>query len=100
MNAATFVIATPTVPDGPQQNVSAAVFLANALRHKLRCASIIGSYGWGGRTIELLVGMMGNLKAEILEPVLSKGFPKEANFKALDSLAATIAEKHKENGFA
>jgi len=31
--------------------------------------------------------------------VLSKGFPKEADFKALDNLASTIAEKHKENGF-
>jgi len=29
-----------------------------------------------------------------------KGFPKEADFKALDNLANTIAEKHKEYGFA
>jgi hypothetical protein len=43
--------------------------------------------------------MIPNLKVEILEPVLSKGFPKEAEFRALDSLATTIARKHKENGF-
>jgi len=30
---------------------------------------------------------------------LSKGFPKEADFKALDSLADTIAQKHKESHF-
>ena len=44
--------------------------------------------------------MVSNLKVEILEPVLSKGFPREADFKALDNLAATIAEKHKERNFA
>jgi len=44
--------------------------------------------------------MIPNLKVEILESVLSKGFPKEVDFKALDGLADTIAEKHKENGFA
>ncbi len=50
--------------------------------------------------MEQLAGMIPNLKVEILEPVLSKGFPKEADFKALDNLATTIAEKHKEYGFA
>jgi len=41
-----------------------------------------------------------NLKAEVLSPVISKGFPREKDFKALDNLASTIAEKHKEHGFA
>jgi len=31
--------------------------------------------------------------------VLSKGFPKEADFIALDKLAEAIAQKHKEHGF-
>jgi hypothetical protein len=44
--------------------------------------------------------MLSNLKVELLEPVLAKGFPKEADFKALDNLANTIAQKHKEHGFA
>jgi hypothetical protein len=44
--------------------------------------------------------MIPNLKVEILEPVLSKGFPKEADFKALDKLADAIAQKHKEHHFA
>jgi hypothetical protein len=43
--------------------------------------------------------MIPNLKVEILEPVMSKGFPQEADFKALDNLANTIAEKHKEHHF-
>ena len=100
VDAATIVIGTPTVLASPHPNVAHAVFLANALRPKLRFVSIIGSYGWGGRTVELLAGMIPNLKVELLAPVLSKGFPKEADFRALDKLADTIAQKHKEHGFA
>jgi hypothetical protein len=40
-----------------------------------------------------------NLKAEVLYPVISKGFPREEDFKALHNLASTITEKHKEHGF-
>lgn len=100
VDAATVVIGTPTVLAGPHPNVVYAAFLANALRPKLGFVSIIGSYGWGGKTVEQLAAMLPNLKVEILEPVLCKGFPKEDDFKALDSLAATIAQKHKEHNFA
>ena len=99
VDAPTVVLGVPTVLAGPHPNVAHAVFLANALRPKLRFASIIGSYGWGGKTVEMLSAMMPNLKVEVLPPVLCKGFPKEADFKALDNLADTIAQKHKENKF-
>jgi len=100
VDAATMVIGTPTVLVGPHPNVAYAAFLANALRPGLQFVSIIGSYGWGSKAVEQLRGMIPNLKAEVLAPVLSKGFPTAEDFKALDSLASTIAEKHKEHGFA
>jgi len=50
--------------------------------------------------VEQLTGMIPNLKVELLELVLSKGSPKEADFRALDNLADTIVQKHKEQGFA
>ena len=100
VDAATLIIGTPTVLAGPHPHVVSAVFLANALRPKLRLFSIIGSYGWGGKTVEQLIGLIPNLKVEILEPILCKGFPKEAGFEALDNLATTIAEKHTEYNFA
>lgn len=100
VDAATAVIGTPTVLAGPHQNVACAAILANALKPKLRFVSIIGSYGWGGKAVEQLTAMIPNLKVEILEPVLCKGFPREAEFVALDKLAAAIAEKHKEHNFA
>jgi len=99
VDAATVIIGTPTVLAGPHPNAVYAAFLANALRPNLKFASIIGSYGWGGKTVEQLAAMLPNLKVEILQPVLIKGYPREADFKALDSLAEAIAQKHKENGF-
>ena len=100
VDAATVVMGTPTVLAGAHPNVAYAAFLANALRPNLKFASIIGSYGWGGKAVEQLLGMIPNLKVELLEPVISKGLPKEADFGALDSLADTIAQKHKEHNFA
>jgi flavorubredoxin len=100
VDAASLVIGTPTVLVGPHPSVAYAVFLANALRPRLAFASVIGSYGWGSKAVEQLTGMIPNLKAEVLAPVISKGFPAEEDFKALDNLASAISQKHKEQGFA
>ena len=99
VDAATIVIGVPTVLAGPHPNIVYATFLANALRPNLRFAAIIGSYGWGGKTVEQLAAMIPNLKVEILSTVLAKGLPKDDDYKALDDLAETIARKHKENSF-
>lgn len=98
VDAATIVVAAPTVHVGPHPVVFNAVVLANALRPKVRFASIIGSYGWAGRMPEMIKGAMPNLKVEILTPVIAKGLPKPADFEALDALAAAIAAKHKDAG--
>ena len=98
VDAATIVIGTPTVLAGPHPNAVYAAFLANALRPKTKFLSIIGSYGWGGKTVETLAGLIPNLKVEVIEPVLCKGTPSDDAFKALDSLAEAIATKHRELG--
>ena len=97
VDAATIIIATPTVLVGPHPSVVYATYLVNALRPKLKFASVIGSYGWGGRMLEQIKGMLTNIKIEILEPVIIKGFPKEEDLKALDGLADNILKKHKEH---
>ena len=99
VDAATIVIGTPTILAGPHPYAAYAAFLANALRPKTKFLSIIGSYGWGGKTVETLAGMIPNLKVEVIDPVLCKGVPSEDDFKALDDLAATIANKHREHDF-
>ena len=99
VDAGTIVVGTPTVLAGPHPNVVYATCLANALRPKAKFLSIIGSYGWGGKTVETLASLIPNLKVEIIDPLLIKGAPSEADFKALDGLAETIAAKHRENNF-
>jgi flavorubredoxin len=98
VDAATLVVAAPTVHVGPHPTVYNAVVLANALRPKTRFAAIIGSYGWAGRMTELTKAAMPNIKAEMLEPVIAKGLPKPADLEAIDRLADAIAAKHKEIG--
>ena len=99
VDAGTIIVGTPTVLTGPHPLAAYAAFLANALRPKAQYLSIVGSYGWGGKTVENLAGMIPNLKVEVLEPVLCKGMPDEAAFTALDRLADAIAQKHRESGF-
>ncbi len=96
VDAATIVLGSPTVLTGAHPVAAYAAILANALRPKTKFASIIGSYGWGGRMVEQLTGMLSNLKVEILEPVVAKGYPKDDDFAALDKLADQILAKHKE----
>lgn len=99
VDAATVVVGTPTVLAGPHPLAAYGAFLANALRPKTQFLSIVGSYGWGGKTVETLAGMIPNLKVEVLEPVLCKGVPSTAVLASLDRLAETIAQKHREKGF-
>jgi flavorubredoxin len=100
VDAATVVIGTPTVLTGPHPNAAYAALLANALRPKTKFASIIGSYGWGTKAVEQLAAMLPNLKVEIIEPVIIKGYPKDADLASLEKLANTITEKHKAAGIA
>ena len=94
VDAATIVIGSPTVLTGAHPNVVYATYLANALRPKAKFASIIGSYGWGGKMVEQITGMIPNLKVELLDPVIVRGHPTDKDLAALDKLAADIAEKH------
>jgi flavorubredoxin len=96
VDAATIVLGSPTMLIGAHPLASYAAILTNALRPKTRFASIIGSTGWSGKMVEQLTGLLPNLKAEILEPVIAKGYPKDEDFIALDKLADKILAKHKE----
>lgn len=98
VDAGTLIIGTPTVLVGPHPSAAYAAVLANALRPKLRFVSVIGSYGWGGKAVDQLKGLIPNLKAEVLEPVIVKGFPREDDFQALDRLADAVAERHTREG--
>ena len=98
VDATTMVIASPTVLTGPHPNVVHATYLANALRPKLKFVSVMGSYGWGGRMLEQITGMIGNLRVEMITPLIIKGFPKDEDYKKIDLMADDIAKKHEKLG--
>ncbi|UCF69699.1 MAG: FprA family A-type flavoprotein [candidate division WOR-3 bacterium] len=100
VDAATIVIAAPTVLAGPHPAAVYATYLANLLRPKTKYASVIGSFGWGGKMLEQITGMIGNLRVELITPVIIKGHPKSADYLALDALADTIVEKHQALGIS
>lgn len=97
VDTATVVVATPTVLFGPHPQVVYATYLANMLKPKVRFASVIGSFGWGGKAVDTIVKMLDHVKVEVLEPVMVKGLPDETTFLALNRLADEILKKHKDS---
>lgn len=95
VDASTIIIGSPMVLAGAHPAAVYSAFLANALRPKTKFVSIVGSYGWGGKMIDQLAGLISNLKVDIIEPVLVKGLPREEDFRKLDALIESLDEKHK-----
>jgi len=98
VDAGTIIFATPTVLSGPHPNVVYAAFLTRILRAKVKFVGIIGSYSWGGKTVEDIKAILQGLKIEYFEPLLVKGYPKPQDFENLKKLADTILSKHREAG--
>ncbi|MDD2889494.1 MAG: FprA family A-type flavoprotein [bacterium] len=95
VDAATVVIGVPTVLAGAHPLAVYATYLVKILRPKLRFVSLVGSYGWGGKTVEQLASIISGLEVKILDAVLCKGLPKKEDFEALDRLANSVLENHK-----
>jgi flavorubredoxin len=100
VDAATIVLGTPTVLNGPHPLAVSAAYLVNALRPRAAFATVIGSYGWAGKAVETLKEMLWGLSAEWLEPVLCRGSPTPEECAAADRLAETIATRHQALGLA
>jgi flavorubredoxin len=98
VDATTMVIASPTVLTGPHPSVIYATYLANALRPKLKFVSVMGSYGWGGRMLDQITGMIGTLKVDMISPLIIKGFPNDEDYHKIDEMADEIASQHKKLG--
>ncbi len=92
------VFATPYVLAGAHPAVVSAVYLVNALRPKVKVVSVVASYGWGGLGVKQIQNMLSNLKAEFIEPVLVKGYPKGEDLKKLDGFAKMFSNKIKQGG--
>ncbi|MFN3527758.1 MAG: FprA family A-type flavoprotein, partial [Candidatus Altarchaeaceae archaeon] len=96
VDAATIVIASPTVFVGPHPLVVYATYLINALKPKTKFVSVIGSYCWSEKMVEHITSMLYNLKVEVITPIIVNGYPTDDDFKSLNKLADEILKKHKE----
>jgi flavorubredoxin len=97
VDAATIVIGTPTVLFNPHPTTLHAAHIIRILRPKAKNAAVIGSYGWGGKTLRILTDMFSGSTINFLDPVLIKGYPREEGFHALDALADAIAARHRDD---
>ncbi len=93
VDASAIIVGTPTVLAGPHPSVVHAVYVIGALRPKTKYMGIIGSFGWGGKTVDILAELLKNVKAEILEPLLIKGFPTEDDVEKIEEFADLIRDK-------
>jgi flavorubredoxin len=91
VDASTLILASPTVLGGPHPHVASAAFFAGVLKPKARQVGMIGSFGWGGKMVETLRGLMAGMEAAELEPVLARGLPTAPDMAKLDLMADTIA---------
>jgi len=96
VDAATIIVGSPIVLNGAHPLAVNAAYLTNALNPKVRQISVFGSFGWGGKMIKQFEFLLGDLKAEFIEPVLIKGLPKEEAFSKLDQMVKKIVVLHKE----
>lgn len=98
VDAATIVMGTSMVLAGPHPMAVNVAYLAAVLRPKAKFASIIGSYGWGGKLFDVIVNMLSPLKLDLIDPIQVKGKPTAETFLELDKMAEAIVEKHKSIG--
>jgi len=92
VEASTVVFGTPTVLAGPHPSVVSAAYLIGALRPKLRRASIIGSYGWGGKAPDVIKSLLSSLKLDWLDPVMIKGQARKDDLKGIAELSTKLAK--------
>jgi len=97
VDAATVILGVPTTLTQAHPVAGYAVNLLNLLRPKTRYAGLLGSYGWGGKTVKQVTEGLPRLDVEFLEPVMIKGYQKKKDFEAIDKLTEQIEQKHKED---
>ena len=98
VDCATIVMGTSMVLAGPHPVSVNVAYIASVLRPKAKFASLVGSYGWGGKLFDLIAQILAPLKLDLIEPLQVKGKPKEDDYKKLDEMAESIFEKHKSIG--
>ena len=97
-DAATIVLGSPVIMAALHPLAVYAAFLLDRLKPKARFAAVIGSYGWSPNPLKNAGKLLSSWKPELVGSVIAKGHPDAGALAGLDTLADTIAEKHREAG--
>lgn len=98
VDSTTIVLGTSMVLAGPHPAAFNTIYLAGILKPKVKVASFIGSYGWGGNLFGKMAEMLAPLKCDIIEPIQVKGKAKKEDYLKLDKMAEEIYLRHKSLG--
>jgi len=98
VDAATITLGSSVVMNSLHPYATFTADLINNLKPKARFVAFFGSYGWSPGPLRKAGDQLSSLKAEHLDPVISRGHPREEVVAELDALADRIAAKHKEAG--
>lgn len=94
IDAATIILASPTVLGGAHPFVLSAAAVVGLLKPKTMYLGVMGSYSWGGRMPDQLAAAVSTLKAEVLEPLLVEGYPDGEDTARIRELARKIHDLH------
>jgi flavorubredoxin len=92
VDASTIIVGASAMLVGIHPTVMYGLYLVNALRPKTKYASVLGSYGWADSIIKEISPVIKNLKVEIIDPVIVKGYPKKQDLDKIDELAIKIKD--------
>jgi flavorubredoxin len=96
IDSATVIIGTPCLLGGIHPSAAHLIFLMETLKPKTKFISILGSFGWSGGIMETITPMLKNFQVELIQPVITKGLPKQKDFEEIEKLADAISRKHTE----
>ncbi|PLX22039.1 MBL fold hydrolase [Candidatus Parcubacteria bacterium] len=91
------IVGTPTMLNEAHPLVVLTMNVIRLLKSKIEFVGIIGSYGWGGRTIETIENALGDMEKEYFEPIMIKGLPKTNDLDEISKLIEKIISKIENN---
>ncbi len=93
--AGALILASPAVLGGAHPLVAAMTMLIGGINPPVKLIGIAGSYGWGSQMVKQLEGLLGNHKAQRLEPLLVRGLPTKEDEEAIKAYALELATRMK-----
>ncbi|NOU36907.1 MAG: FprA family A-type flavoprotein [Kiritimatiellaceae bacterium] len=97
-DAATIVLGSSVIMAALHPVAVNTAFLLDRLKPKAKFAAVIGSYGWSPGPLQKAAELLPSWKVEVVGAVIAKGHPKADALAELDTLADTIAAKHRAAG--